>query len=1434
MNREIDQFIEEKGNEQIAAYFQPLVFLNESTSDYLFLWDLRTERIYFAKDISLSCKLSPSTDHSYSLEDWISVVHRRDAQDLSRQLEDIRQGKIKAYNMEYRIMDRDGDFVWVSCRGKVMFDQKQTPVVMVGCLSHQALEGKIDPLTRLFNSSKLHSDLKSALEQNERGILILFDIDNFKHINTQHGRTFGNTLLCKTAALLEDCLAPQFRIYRLEGDRFAANLTSNSREEVHSFYNRVREKMPENCTISAGAAQYPDVSIQDASMLLSYAEHSLSIAKQEGKDRLCFFSLEQYEKQLYLIDLAEELQRSIANNLEGFSLQYLPLVSAETGEVVGTEVLLRYHSAYHGIISPDVFMPILERTGMILPVGDWILKEAIFQCKKWRMHRPDFGISVNVSYAQLQNRDLSEHLFSLLQQADLPPGALTLELTESMHLQDYTSLRRLFVPHNGENIRISIDDFGTGYSSLSYLKSLSIDEIKIDRSFINYIHLSAYNYHLLRNISELARNAKIDVCCEGVETAEELQTLCHMKPQTLQGYYFSKPLPPDQFEKRFILSHQEEAKWKAQIRTRDAGSASQTSSDHSAGPKALVLKDGDYRTILDQLEEVVYLSDTKSHELYYMNLAGQKITGISDYQGKKCYKVLQGKDDPCEFCTNSELQTNTFLTYTLDNQHLNRRLLEKCKLFDWNGKQVRLEVESNLSAIDGMLEDMENKLAIEEALVETLADLHTISDPYLSIQRLLKQTAAFYQAERCHIFVHSQVENTWNNLYEWCQHQIESQQMNQLSIPGQWLSPWMPDFKQGKSIVIKDIGEYRDTNPHLYEILDSRNVNRLILAPIMNRGTVVGFIGVDNPKHLPYNERFLSQGARAAVSLFARNGMLGSKEELLAEMTNMLRGEEILKSTGLGLWTVELDRNAGISRMFVDENMNNILGVSGTLNSVEYYQHWYENINDGYYNYVNNAIEEMVSTGKTISLEYTWNHPVQGEVPVHCVGRLSEAADGVFILKGYHRIANDLVQKRFIDDENYEMFEYNEVKRSIYFHTSRSLIKGCALKETDFPNCWVDEGIVHSYFINDFRKLLTFVKGHSGKQNLDLLLKNKNDEYEWFRMETHRIGHTKHDVNTLIISLHPIMEDQPVQMQYIRKDDYYHAILSETVAYMELDLDSQLIENSGGLWEPYKDEMSRLKEKGSDFRTLVHQHLNASVAEEDREAYAYHLDPAVMKKNFNEGQTATTLQFRRCLEGSVYHWMELNIHVFQEQVTQNMYALLYLKDIDTPKRRQLEQEKAANHDSLTNVLNRAAMKEAVTQYMDVNAEDDAAYAFMLFDLDNFKQINDTQGHQMGDAALKIFVATLKDTFRTSDFIGRLGGDEFLAFLTRELSPDTLGRRLTRMQEKLQHNKMIPLSCSIGVHLLRKAGFDYDEGLKKADQALYKSKEKGKGTYSYYE
>lgn len=1418
----LKQIMSKTRNEQISEYLQFLVFLNENTDDYLFLCDVNAKTIYFAKDISARYALDEQPEGGYTIQAWMDIVHKHDTDVLVCELMEIKKENKASCNMEYRIKEQSGNFVWVRCRGRILSDEHDSPSVILGCLSDTALSGQVDPLTGLLNASRLRSDLNNCLKHGESGLLVIFDIDNFKSITTKYGHGFENTLLNKTAALLEEHTDSKFRIYRFDGDHFAVNMVGIDRNQAMSIYHKLQEHMPKGCTISAGAAEYAGLVSQDADILLAYAENAIDMAKQEGKNRLCFFSLEQYEKQLYRTDLMEEIRRSLQNNLKGFFLQYQPLVSADTCRVVGAEALLRYHSTVHGTVSPDVFIHILDQNDMILPVGNWVLKEAIFQCKKWRIHEPDFCVHINLSYAQLQQKETSEHLFSLLRQAELPGSAITLELPENVRLRDYTSIHQLFVSDTGEHVHIAIDDFGISNSSLKELKNLSVDEIKIDRSFIRHIDLSDYNYSQLQNTLELARSAQIKVCCQGVENVEELQLLKHLRVDSLQGYYFSRPLPPEQFERIFILTHYKEKQWEAEVKLHPLIPSS---------PERAAVQPTDYKGILDQLEEVVYLCDMESYELYYMNQTGQRLTGVTDYYGQKCYKVLQGKNDPCEFCINHALKTDSFLTYSSDNPHLNSHLLKRCKRVRWNGKNVRLEVESNVSSMGGLLEDMENKLSVEEALVQTLTDLNTVKDANLAFQKLLKHAGNFYQAERCYICFHSEEDKCWSNLYEWCRYEVESQQIQLLSIPDEWLESWRKDLICGKTIVLKDMNLYQNIDSPLLNILRQKNVSRMMAAPIMEQDTAIGFIGIDNPKHLPYEDRFLNQSACIAANLVAQNRMLPGQQESLAEMASMLKDEDILRSTGLGLWIIEIDSHMGICRMFVDEKMNDIMGVEGTLNSVEYYRHWYENINDGYYNYVDNALKEMVSSGQTISMEYTWNHPKRGEVVIQCLGRLSKSEGEVFTLKGYHRIVDDVVQKRFIDDASYEMFEYNELKHSIYFHTSRTLLAGTLLKESDFPNCWIEENIVHSYFISDFKKLLTFVKDYTEKQSLDLLLRSKNDEFKWFRMETHRIGHTEQDMNTLIISLYPIMDNQPAQMKYIRKDDYYHAMLSETVAYIELDLDSELIQNSGGLWGGYE---TALEERGLSFRSLIQKYAGMVVSPEDADTYLHMLNPDVMRSNFNEGQTTTTYQFRRSMGDSSYHWLELSIHVFQEQVTQNMYALLYLKDIDTHKRRQLEQEKAASRDPLTNVLNRNAMKEAIVSYMTNEAGEDETYAFMLFDLDDFKTINDTQGHQMGDAALKIFVATLKDTFRTSDFIGRLGGDEFFAFVTRQLSRESLGRRLTRMQEKLNHNKMIPLSCSIGIYLLKKENFDYDDSLKKVDTALYISKDRGKGIYTYYE
>ena len=284
---------------------------------------------------------------------------------------------------------------------------------------------------------------------------------------------------------------------------------------------------------------------------------------------------------------------------------------------------------------PVQFISILETTGLIVPVGNWVLKEAMAHCAQWRKSNPKLRMSINLSYIQLEQEALSEYIYGLLEEYELPGDAIILELTESVQLQDYTKYNQLFYQWNKRGIQISMDDFGTGYSSLGYLKSLAIDEIKIDRCFVDHIHMSAYNYRLLGNILELARSSSIRVVCEGVETVDELKTLAELAPEELQGFYFSKPLCAEEFTEQYVLAHQKEEGWKQ---------LGQAIDQSFVEPE----KENDYKALLDQMDEVVYVMDADSYELYYMNNLAKRLTGAIDYAGWKCYEIIEGRDKPCE------------------------------------------------------------------------------------------------------------------------------------------------------------------------------------------------------------------------------------------------------------------------------------------------------------------------------------------------------------------------------------------------------------------------------------------------------------------------------------------------------------------------------------------------------------------------------------------------------------------------------------------------------------------------------------------------------------------------------------------------------------------------------------------------------------------
>ena len=544
----------EKDREAIQTQLEILRFLSDSTDDYLFSWNFQSDRVYFPGPIWKRYALMEPGQTICTVEDWCKVVYEKDLPMLQMEFERLRRGEVKKHNMEYRLVDREGNRVWISCRGQCQMDQKGHPLRMIGRISDTFLAGEVDALTGAFTSARLQKDIKNVLDAGKPCFLLLLGIDNLKNINIRQGRDVGNHILQTVADTLEKCVDTGLRIYRVNGDCFAVNLPASDLQEVQEFYMRVRELLKEHCTVSAGAVAYHNHPNEDSSSLYQYAEDALDKAKRMGKDTLSFFSQKDYEEKLYTIELQEEIRQSILDGFRGFSVCYQPQLRSRSYDLFGVEALLRFRSITRGEVSPAEFIPILEQTGMICQVGLWVLKTALDQCRQWREHIPGMHISVNISYVQLDQKNTAQKVLDVLEESGLPGEALTLEVTESMQLQDYSRFNKIFYRWKQAGIGISVDDFGTGYSSLSYLKRLEIDEIKIDRCFVSGIQHSAYNYRLLSNMVELAHSSQIRVCCEGVESQGELMVLEKLHPDLLQGFLFHRPYTKEQFEAGFIRS----------------------------------------------------------------------------------------------------------------------------------------------------------------------------------------------------------------------------------------------------------------------------------------------------------------------------------------------------------------------------------------------------------------------------------------------------------------------------------------------------------------------------------------------------------------------------------------------------------------------------------------------------------------------------------------------------------------------------------------------------------------------------------------------------------------------------------------------------------------------------------------------------------------
>ncbi|NPV87845.1 MAG: EAL domain-containing protein [Anaerolineae bacterium] len=584
LNEELVREIEERKRAQkaLAASEERYELAVRGANDGLWDWDLRSDRLYLSRRWKEMLGYDEDALDE-NAEAWFSLIHPDDVESVKMALANHLRGLSELFEIEYRIRHHDGSYRWVLARGLAVrrtaqdeevgdLEQLGLPYRMAGSqtditarkqteeqLVHDAFH---DTLTGLPNRALFVDRLTHAIARTRRtpensyGVLFL-DLDRFKVVNDSLGHSVGDELLIALAERLRQCLRGVDTAARLGGDEFVILLEDiGDTSLVTQIAERIRLEIKKpfalhehtiHVTASIGVV-LGTLGYEAADDVLRDADIALYRAKAMGKDRFAVFDPVMRSRAMLRLTMEAEIRQAIENG--EFELYYQPIFALDGERISGFEALLRWVSPQHGLVMPVDFISLAEETGLIIPLGAWVLRQACRQAKTWQQaypQDPPLAMNVNVSGVQICDEGFYEQLKSVLEETGLPPTSLRLEITESVFIENAEHAGNVMRQIAALGVQLQIDDFGTGYSSLAYLQRFPISAIKIDRSFVSSMgregEEAATSGDLVRTVVTVARELGLQAVAEGVETAEQLEVLKTLNCPYLQGFLMAQPLP---------------------------------------------------------------------------------------------------------------------------------------------------------------------------------------------------------------------------------------------------------------------------------------------------------------------------------------------------------------------------------------------------------------------------------------------------------------------------------------------------------------------------------------------------------------------------------------------------------------------------------------------------------------------------------------------------------------------------------------------------------------------------------------------------------------------------------------------------------------------------------------------------------------------------
>lgn len=542
-----------------------LEIIAECMDDYLYVLDLQNNKMEISQS-ALDRFMISETYMRNAKQEIMSAVYEEDRAMFEKHMQAVMDGKEKVHDIHYRWLDKNGLPVWVNCRGVVIDDEDGKPGYLVGCLNETGNQRRADNVTGLLGGMEFCDYLRSQKKPVTTGFLMHIGIDDFAAVNGTHGSNYGDYVLKSVADCMKECLSENQRLFHLiAGQYVIVDLDSTSMDDAIQLKKRIGEKIDEFIisekyevvfSVSAGVIDASTVA-EGYEECRKKFEFSLKKAKQMGKNNIYFYRQEDYEKFQRNGRIISALRSSIANGCEGFEVYYQPIVDCVSGRVIGAEALMRYTMVTEEgkeWLSPVEFIPLLEKTGLIIPAGRFVLNEAAKMCREIQQYIPKFRVNVNISCYQIEHGKIADKILTAVRDNGLTPDRICIEMTESgfMDMTPAFCKFRKVLEENG--IQFVIDDFGTGYSNLHCISDMNPGYVKMDKDFTAKAMSCERDYELFKKIIEMVHSIGIRICVEGIEEEDWHLKMKELQADYLQGYFFGKPCEKKKFMEEFVYN----------------------------------------------------------------------------------------------------------------------------------------------------------------------------------------------------------------------------------------------------------------------------------------------------------------------------------------------------------------------------------------------------------------------------------------------------------------------------------------------------------------------------------------------------------------------------------------------------------------------------------------------------------------------------------------------------------------------------------------------------------------------------------------------------------------------------------------------------------------------------------------------------------------